>query len=95
MPLALRLLIVCAAIAALSGCGPAIKPAPFDGTPVPVVIDRLQHVPVPDYLTAPLVIAAPNDLTCGECVRVARDRRTTLERCNADRAETRKLGREP
>lgn len=95
MPLAIRLLMVSAAFASLCGCTPAIKPVPFDGTPVPVVIDRLQHVPVPDYLTEPLVIAAPIDLTCGECVRVARDRRTTLERCNADRAETRKLGRQP
>lgn len=76
----------------LTGCGERyVKPSAFDAVPVPVEIVTLQYITVPDYLTEPLPIAAPLNLTCGEAVRVARERRTTLERANADRAATREL----
>jgi len=71
------------AIAALTGCATTgTKPAP---TIVQVPVTR--YVPIPGELTAPCDIAEPQALTVGEAVRVARERKAALQRCNADKAQ--------
>lgn len=92
-----RLLILFAALPLLAGatCSRNVRPVPFDAMPVPVLVPQLDYITVPSYLTEPLPIAMPGNRSCGEAVRVARERRVMLERANADRAETRKLGGDP
>lgn len=44
------------------------------------------YVPVPPTLTQPCPIAKPENYSVVEAVRVARERRASLEKCNADKA---------
>jgi hypothetical protein len=67
-------------------------------TPAPVVVPKVvrvavpQYVPIPDELTKDCPIAMPKTMSVGEAIRVARERRASLEACNADKAALRKLG---
>lgn len=76
--------VVFAAVA-MTGCA-AVAPKPVVLT-VPVT----RYVPIPDTLTAPCTIASPANFTVVEAVRVARERRASLERCNADKASIRAI----
>lgn len=86
MPCRLRLLILLALVAASASCqttGPT--------TPKVVQTAVTRYVPVPDRLTAPCVIAMPENNTVGEAVRVARARRAALEKCNGQLTRIREL----
>lgn len=58
---------------------------PWHACPVPKVVQIPVKVflAVPPGLTQPIVIAEPTDVTVGEAVRVARERKAELETCNA------------
>lgn len=73
-------------IALLSACAAPVPKAP---TVVQVPITR--YVAVPDALTAPCPVAMPKANTVAEAIRVARERRAALERCNARMDEIRNL----
>jgi len=75
------------AVALLSGCATtAAKPAP---TVLSVPVTR--YVPIPATLTAPCAITEPAAMTVGEAVRVARERKAALQKCNADKAQIRAI----
>lgn len=91
MPRCFGLLIF--AVFVVTGCAQQrVRPEPFDAVPVLVEVERLRYMPVPEYLTELLPVAMPVNRSCGEAVRVARERRTVIERANADRIATRALG---
>lgn len=96
MPRRIGLLIVAAALA-LSGCVQKAQPRRerFDAVPVAVDVPWLKYVALPDRLTEELPIERPANDSCGEAVRVARARRETIERANADRAAARSLASKP
>lgn len=69
---------VLAALVCLAGCAQQpIKPPEVVRVTVPV------PVKVSPELTTPCPIAKPTDNTVAEAVRVARERRASLEACNA------------
>ena len=81
-------------LAALSGCTLFSAREPrerFDAVPVTTNIPWLRFAELPDRLTNPLPIAWPTNDSCGEAVRIARERRAVIEQANCDRAEARGL----
>lgn len=70
---------------ALSGCSAIPKVKTIK---VPVV----KYVSVPDSYTSPVPIEQPENNTVGECVRVARVRKSELQQCNAQLKAIRELG---
>lgn len=77
------LLTACALLAA---CQPqAVKPPKV----VQTTVTRI--VPVPERLTKPCAIAMPHENIVAEAVRVARERRAALEKCNQQLTEIRGL----
>lgn len=82
-----RLLMLALGLA-LSACGTnkgLVKP------PEKVYITVEKPVSVPEALTQPCHIEEPKELTVAEAVRVAKARKTSLEKCNQDKAAIRKL----
>lgn len=74
-------------VASLAGCQPpVVKPPKVVQTTVK------QIVPVPDELTKPCPIAMPQANTVAEAVRIARERRDALVKCNSRLQEIRALG---
>lgn len=65
----------------LSGCA-SLRPVVVHD---PVEVTRYVYVPVAKGLTAPCPIAMPRDDSGSELLRVARERRRSLEGCNADK----------
>lgn len=90
MPTNYRLLIVAAALA-VAGCSTTREVK----VPERVYINVDRFVPVPETLTEPCEIAMPKNMSVAEAVRIAKARRTSLEKCNADKAAIRKLGSQP
>ncbi len=79
-------------MAALAGCaGTPPRPVAPDVVQVPVT----RYVPIPETLTAPCPIAGPKDMTVGEAVRIARERRRALEACNAQLRQIRAVQGSP
>ena len=87
MPRAQQLLIVLVLLA-LPAC--ATKPAVV--TPKIVTQTVTKYVAVPDALTAPCPIEQPKLRTVAEAVRVAAERRQSLEQCNRQLDQIRSLG---
>ncbi|GAA0721403.1 Rz1-like lysis system protein LysC [Dokdonella soli] len=74
-------------ILALAACAPApVKP------PQVVQVTVTKYVPVPADLTAPCPIAKPAANTVQEAVRVARERRASIEKCNGQLEAIQALG---
>jgi hypothetical protein len=70
----------------VAGCAP-VAPKPPKIVEVPVTV----YVPVPPELTEPVAIALPKSRTVDEAVRVARERRASLEQCNGQLEQIRTL----
>lgn len=85
----IRLLTLILVAGTLAACksNPPVQPPKV----VQTVVTRI--VPVPEELTTPCVIAQPQSNTVGEAVRVARERRAALQKCNAKLEEIRNLAR--
>lgn len=66
----------------MAGCATVPYPSPEIVTQV-VRVPETRYVLIPPKLTEPCPIAEPSAMTVGEAVRVARERKTALERCNA------------
>lgn len=90
MRCAARLLIVLLVGAVGAGCQRMCR------TVVPDVVEVgvPEYVPVPHELTEPVPLAKPATYTCGEAVRVARERRASVEQCNRQLEAIRDLGDE-
>lgn len=78
-------------LAALAGCA-SNKPQPVT-VPDVVTVPVTQYVPVPDALTKPCPIAEPKSMTVAEAVRVARERKASLQACNAQLRAIKTLGK--
>ena len=75
---------------ALSACSTTkglVKP------PEKVYVEVEKIVAVPAKLTEPCAIEEPTELTVAEAVRVAKARKTSLQKCNEDKAKIRSLGK--
>lgn len=80
----MRLLIL-ALVLVLTGCPDQVRPDP---PPTIVEVERKVYVPIPEEYTRPCPIAKG---PLSEMPRVARERRTALEGCNADKAAIQKI----
>lgn len=82
------LILILLAAACVAGCAqsPVVPPKVVQTTVT-------RFVPLPEPLTAPCVIAMPRANTVREAVRVARERRAALQKCNAQLEEIRNLAR--
>lgn len=76
---AIRLLIATAALAVTAGCTTPVKPDP---PPRVVEVQIVKYVPIATELTEHVPLAMPQENTCVEAVRVARERRAAVEQCN-------------
>ena len=76
--------LIAATVAALSGCGATTAPVVVRE---PVVVERIVYVPIDPGLTATKPIPEPRTDTGAEVLRVARERKTDLEACYADKRE--------
>ena len=81
--------IVAGCVGLLAACASIPK------APTVIRIAVPTYVPVPQQLTAACPIAQPTDATDGELLRVARERRASLESCNSDKIAIRGLSGSP
>lgn len=79
-------LLSIALVALLAGCGEK-KPQP----PKVVYVEVAVPADIPDELLKDCPIAEPADDTVGEALAVASARKTSLKKCNEDKAALRKL----
>ncbi len=80
----MRALIAVAACLFATGAGCVRELA----CPPPTFVPKLQFVPVPDELTAPLPVYERADGTTREYIRQAETNTAGMAQCNADRAAT-------
>lgn len=92
--LTLRVLVVdlasLALVAMLASCVPVQTKLP---TTVQVVVDH--YIAIPPELTKPCPIAVVQAPTVGEVVRVAHERKASLQTCNDQLTQIRALGEKP
>lgn len=83
---AMRYLIIAFGCVLIGGLLAGCKSAPVIDTLPPAEITVTRYVPIPDYLTKPCPIPAGNLV---EVIEVARARKASLEKCNADKLSIR------
>lgn len=88
MPINHRLLILAAGLL-LAGCGTG---GSLVKVPEKVYITVEKYVTPPAELLKDCHIEEPTELTVMEAVRVAKARKTALQKCNEDKAKLRQLG---
>ena len=67
-------------VALLSGCAGMQTSCPLPKT---VTLTVVKYAPVDEALTGHLPVEMPQNRTCGEAVRVATVRRSTIDQCNS------------
>lgn len=95
----MRLLAIAAALALAACAAPKRPDIPVEAacprTPVPIEIERIRIVPVPDRLTAPVLDPDPSQPeTFGEAVQAADRRAALLAACDARLREIESLAPE-
>jgi hypothetical protein len=67
-------------LALLTGCAGVQPSCPLPKT---VTLTVTKYAPVDEALTGHLPVEMPQNATCGEAVRVATVRRSTIDQCNS------------